>query len=154
MPFLKIVLLAILTLLAACGSRSTPSPTYVDANAHACLSETIYFEAGNTDDGRIAVGEVILNRAADARFPASVCDVVDERTNGMCQFSYRCDGRISAPKNPDRLALAQETARQLLGGAHSNLSNGALFFHAATIAPGWFGTLTRLGQFGGNIFYR
>ncbi|MEE9454549.1 MAG: cell wall hydrolase [Paracoccaceae bacterium] len=154
MPSLKIVLLPILILLAACGSRSTPPPTTVDTNAHACLSEAIYFEAGNTDDGRIAVGEVILNRAADPRFPTSVCGVVDERTNGMCQFSYRCDGRTSAPKNPTTLALAQETARELLGGGHNNLTSGALFFHAAAIAPGWFGTLTRLGQFGGNIFYR
>jgi spore germination cell wall hydrolase CwlJ-like protein len=42
-----------------------------------CLVEAIYFEArGEGVVGMIAVGQVILNRVNDERFPRDVCSVV------------------------------------------------------------------------------
>ena len=44
-----------------------------------CLATAIYFEArGEPTVGQIAVGQVIMSRVADYRYPDNVCDVVKE----------------------------------------------------------------------------
>lgn len=126
------------------------------ADSHGCLSEALYHEArGTSDDGLRAVGEVIINRAMDSRFPESICGVIDQRYNGSCQFSYRCD---SIPNQvfsePNELARTNAISMTLLTDRQTDITSGALFFHAASMAPGWFNTLSPRGQFGGNIFYR
>jgi spore germination cell wall hydrolase CwlJ-like protein len=155
-----IALLAALALLANCAAL-TPAPTVAgktvefSAAERDCLTEAIYFEAGSTnDEGRRAVGEVILNRAADPRFPATICGVVDQRYNGSCQFSYRCDGIAEDYRSAEVRQASEDVATRLLTARGDDITNGALFFHAAWAAPGWFGTLDRRGRFGGNIFYR
>ena len=149
-----LILLPILGLLAACGSKPEPVVTGYGANAQVCLAEALYFEARGTGKiGRRAVGEVILNRANDPQFPSTICGVVDQRYNGSCQFSYRCNGTRTY-NEPQALANANATAYTLLTNRSKDITNGALFFHARSIAPGWFGTLKKLGTFGGNIFYR
>ena len=142
-------------LLGACARAVTPAASTMSGDAQACLAEALYFEArGTGDEGRRAVGEVILNRVADPRFPGTVCEVVDQRYNGSCQFSYRCDSIPETYKEPEELTKALDTAKTLLTDRQRDITNGALYFHAASMPPGWFGTLHRLGQFGGNIFYR
>lgn len=155
----KIIVL-LLAVLTACtqvppmeATLSSSGYTSADLN---CLAEALYFEArGTTYEGERAVGEVILNRAADSRFPASVCGVIDQRYNGSCQFSYRCD---SIPNDrygePAELAKMQTISLELLTNRQEDITNGALFFHAASMIPGWFATLSKRGRFGGNIFYR
>lgn len=147
-----LVILPALALLAACATNeevSTKNP-----KAQACMAEAIYFEArGTGEEGRRAVGEVILNRAAHREFPSTVCGVVDQRYNGSCQFSYRCTGSLVFG-NPEALANARATASELITNRQEDITNGALFFHAASMTPRWFGTLKRLGTFGGNIFYK
>lgn len=151
--FPLLIILPLLFVLAACGSKSVPEITQ-STKSQACLAEALYFEArGTGETGRRAVGEVILNRAADPRFPSTICEVVDERNNGVCQFSYRCNPSLTY-NEPEALARANTTAQTLLTSRGGDITNGALFFHAASMAPGWFGTLNRLGTFGGNIFYR
>ena len=154
MFFRSLYLLPILGLLVACGSKPQPVASGNGAEAQACLAEALYFEARGTGEiGRRAVGEVILNRVADPRFPSTVCGVVDQRYNGSCQFSYRCNGSLTY-NEPQALANANTTAQTLLTKRGENITNGALYFHGNSMAPGWFGTLIRLGTFGGNIFYR
>jgi len=139
--------------LAACG-RPAPDVS-VRSNAQSCLAEALYFEArGTSDDGMRAVGEVVLNRAADPRFPSSVCGVVDQRYNGSCQFSYRCDGLPEVYREPAERTRTLQIAHTLLTDRGQDIAGGALYFHAASMSPGWFATLHRLGRFGGNIFYR
>ena len=59
------------------------------------LSHIINAEAGNQPmDGQIAVGNVVLNRVADERFPNSVKEVVFDRRSGVAQFSPTADGSI------------------------------------------------------------
>ncbi len=149
-----LTLIPILGLLAACGSKPESVATGYGTNAQVCLAGALYFEARGTGEiGRRAVGEVILNRANDPQFPPTVCEVVDQRYNGSCQFSYRCNGSLTYSE-PQALVNANATARTLLTNRGEDITNGALFFHASAMAPGWFGTLKRLGTFGGNIFYR
>ncbi len=133
---------------------SEEKPNYASRDQQ-CLAEAMYFEAKGTGErGMRAVGEVVLNRANDSRFPSSVCGVVDQRYNGSCQFSYRCDGRPEIYNNKSQKALADRLAQTLLTNRGQDITNGALFFHSARIKAGWFGTLSRRGKFGGNIFYR
>jgi spore germination cell wall hydrolase CwlJ-like protein len=120
-----------------------------------CLREAVYFEAGLTKDGGRAVADVILNRAADHRFPNSICGVVSqgEGSGRGCQFSYRCDGRADVLAEPRKRQFAEQAARDALQRT-ADTTNGALYFHSARIAPGWFGTLRRTTTAGGNIFYK
>jgi len=152
--------LFLLALLTAC-TQLTPMEATLSSSGYTpkdveCLSEALYFEArGTTIDGERAVGEVILNRANDSRFPGTVCGVVDQRYNGTCQFSYRCDSIPNDKFNePASLAQSRSIALELLLNRGEDITNGALFFHAASVAPGWFNTLSKRGRFGGNIFYR
>lgn len=155
----KIAIL-MLTLFAACEQISPMEATlsssgYTSADVD-CMAEALYHEArGTTYEGERAVGEVILNRASDSRFPSSVCGVIDQRYNGSCQFSYRCDSIPNDLYNePAELAQMRSISLELLIDRQEDITNGALFFHAASMEPGWFSTLSARGQFGGNIFYR
>ena len=91
----------------------------------------------------------MVNRARSRKFPNSVCGVVGDG----CQFSYRCDGRADVLADPGARAHAIDVARKVLSGA-PDITEGALFFHAASAPPGWFKSRPRVGTFGGNIFYR
>lgn len=149
-----LVMISILSLLTACGANRKTDGAGYGVGAQSCLAEALYFEARGTGEiGRRAVGEVILNRANSPQFPSTICEVVDQRYNGSCQFSYRCSGLLVI-NEPSELRKADVTAYTLLTNRGKDITNGALFFHASSFAPGWFGTLTRIGLFGGNIFYR
>jgi len=116
----------------------------------ACLAEAVYFEARGTGmTGESAVAHVVVNRARSVKFPGSVCGVVGDG----CQFSYRCDGRPDVLADPGARARAFKVAETVLAGA-PDITQGALFFHSARAAPGWFNTRPRIGTFGGNVFYR
>jgi N-acetylmuramoyl-L-alanine amidase len=117
----------------------------------ACLAEAIYFEArGTSEKGQAAVAHVVLNRAEHPEFPDDVCGVIADR----CQFSYRCNGRPNALTNPQARAEATRIATAVLTGA-PDPTEGALFFHSTQAsATGWFQSRPRVGQFGGNVFYR
>ena len=116
----------------------------------ACLAEAVYFEARGTGvTGESAVAHVVVNRARSPKFPDSVCGVVADG----CQFSYRCDGRPDVLADPRDRAHAFKVAGTVLAGA-PDITRGALFFHAASVSPGWFDTRPRIGKFGGNVFYR
>ncbi|MEX0969052.1 MAG: cell wall hydrolase [Paracoccaceae bacterium] len=119
----------------------------------ACMAEALYFEArGTGEEGRRAVGEVILNRVTDPRFPGTVCAVVDDN----CQFSYRCDHIPNNMYNDSAArGRALDTALTLLTEQRADITSGALFFHSERMRPtSWFQTLPRVGTFGGNVFYR
>jgi spore germination cell wall hydrolase CwlJ-like protein len=153
--------LAALLVLANCAaspptmaSRNAPEsqPAASRANERdlACLAEAIYFEARGTGQaGEAAVAHVVVNRAQSRKFPGSVCGVVGDG----CQFSYRCDGHSDALLEPSARARAFRVAETVLAGA-PDITNGALFFHSARVAPGWFSSRPRIGTFGGNVFYR
>jgi spore germination cell wall hydrolase CwlJ-like protein len=136
--------------VARAATDSAVEPARVPSDSElACLAEAVYFEAGHTAEGKRAVAHVVVNRARDPRFPGSVCAVVRDG----CQFSYRCERKSLTLSDADRRAAARRAAETALSGA-SDPTGGALFFHSARVAPGWFGTRKRVGEFGGNIFYR
>lgn len=135
--------------IARAATDRPAEPSLVSESDLACLSEAVYFEAGNSAQGKRAVAHVVVNRARDPRFPGSVCGVVRDG----CQFSYRCERKSLALSDAERRAAARRAAEAALAGAEDP-TGGALFFHSARVAPGWFKTRRRVGEFGGNVFYR
>ena len=85
-----------------------------------CMAVNLYHEAGNQSMiGQMAVGQVVLNRVADDRFPNTVCEVIEQGPTreswktkqtpdpsdakfypikNRCQFSWYCDGKSDVPK--------------------------------------------------------
>jgi len=62
-----------------------------------CLAENIYFEAGHeSDEGKIAVAFVTLNRVNSGRFENNICGVVKQKTGNTCQFSWYCEDKAKA----------------------------------------------------------
>jgi N-acetylmuramoyl-L-alanine amidase len=46
-----------------------------------CLARNIYYEAGlESEEGKVAVGMVTINRSNDDKFPNSICGVVNQKT--------------------------------------------------------------------------
>ncbi|WP_156839771.1 cell wall hydrolase [Novosphingobium aquimarinum] len=115
-----------------------------------CLAGAIYFEArGESLPGQLAVGRVIVNRAASGRFPNSYCGVVYQRS----QFSFVRGGSMPQIRTSSaawRRAVA--VAHIADKGSWDSPAKGALFFHAARVSPNW--RLTRLARVDNHVFYR
>ena len=128
---------------------ATPTPSDL-SNELACLAGAIYFESkGETLAGQLAVGRVIVARAKSGRFPASYCGVVYQRS----QFSFIRGRSMPAINKGGRAwAEAARIARIAHEGSWKSPVEGALFFHAARVSPGW--RLTRLARIDNHIFYR
>ena len=94
-----------------------------------CLALTIYFEArGEPDEGKIAVGHVVMNRAQNPLFPEKICGVV--RQGGVkryrCQFTWWCDGRSDLPRNWSAWERSKALARSVFWEDSKDPTQGAL----------------------------
>jgi spore germination cell wall hydrolase CwlJ-like protein len=122
-----------------------------------CLSEALYFEArGETVKGMFAVAEVIMNRVDSARFPSSVCGVINQGTGKryQCQFTYTCDGQAETIGEPAAFARVGKVARLVLDGAAPRVTGGATHYHTTAVRPNWSRTYTRTARIGVHVFYR
>lgn len=124
-----------------------------------CLAMNIYREAGHENfEGKVAVAQVTMNRAAHPSFPNDVCAVVYQKSVIMdkvvCQFSWYCD---SSPKiKPTNTAAYTESMavakKVLLEGFRLDVMKDALYYHANYVNPRW--PLEKIGSIGNHIFYR
>ncbi len=122
-----------------------------------CLSEALYFEArGETVKGQFAVAEVIVNRVASARFPATLCGVIHQGTGRryQCQFTYTCDGYSDKITEKDAYARVSKVARLMIDGVDGNLTDGATYYHNKSVRPAWSRRFTRTASIGVHLFYR
>ena len=114
-----------------------------------CLATSIYFESkGEPLAGQLAVAQVVLNRAKQKRFGASVCGVVTQPG----QFSFVRGGRlpdVDESKATYRTAVA--VAKVALAEAWDSPAPQALYFNARR-AP--FAGKTRVASIGNHVFYR
>jgi len=126
-------------------------PTDTDLTSEMrCLAGAIYFEArGESLEGQLAVGRVIVNRSKSGQFPTSYCGVVFQPS----QFSFvrgRSMPAVRTASQDWREAMA--VARIADQGSWKSEASGALYFHAARVSPSW--QLTRLARVDNHIFYR
>jgi spore germination cell wall hydrolase CwlJ-like protein len=135
------------TLTQLVAAQSMPETLSREMN---CLAGAVYFEArGESLAGQLAVGSVIVERASSGRFPDSYCGVVFQRS----QFSFVRGNRM--PKIKKRSAAwrnAVAIAQIADGGSWESPAEGALFFHATRVRPGW--RLTRVARIDNHVFYR
>ena len=113
------------------------------------LAHIINAEAGNQPfEGKIGVGNVVMNRVADPTCPNTIHDVVFDSRFGV-QFSVVSTGGIYADPNVDSVAAA----KACLEGA--NVVGNALYFVNPTIASSkWFDqTRTFIAAIGEHDFY-
>jgi spore germination cell wall hydrolase CwlJ-like protein len=115
-----------------------------------CLAGAVYFEArSETLAGQLAVGRVIVARAASGRFPKSYCGVVYQ----PAQFSFvRASGMPSVNRESRLWQQAVKIALIADSGAWKSPVEGAMFFHAARVSPAW--GKTRIARVDNHIFYR
>ena len=122
-----------------------------------CLAEALYFEArGEPIKGQLAVGEVILNRVEDRRYPSSICKVVNQGTGRRfaCQFTYTCDGKLETVHERKPYEMALKIAKILMTTHDRKLTRGSTHYHSNYVDPKWSKKFERVAKFGRHIFYR
>jgi spore germination cell wall hydrolase CwlJ-like protein len=132
-------------------------PTATGGEQWRCLTQALYFEArGETHKGLFAVAEVIMNRVDSARFPNTVCGVVNQGTGKRhaCQFSFTCDGHPETVHNSTAWERVGKVARVVLDGTPRTLTGGATFYHTTAVSPRWASRLAHTAQIGVHKFYR
>ncbi|MEH6757119.1 MAG: cell wall hydrolase [Parasphingorhabdus sp.] len=115
-----------------------------------CLAGTVYFESkGERLAGQLAVARVVLARAASSRFPDSVCGVVYQRK----QFSFIRGGKMPRiNKTNHHWQNAVAISKIAMNDAWKSPVEGALFFHARYVSPGW--RLQRMATIDNHVFYQ
>jgi spore germination cell wall hydrolase CwlJ-like protein len=122
-----------------------------------CLALTIYHEArGESEQGKLAVGHVVINRTHSALFPAGVCDVVHQGEPEIhrCQFSWWCDDRSDQPQDLEALQESLMLAKEIYYGCTIDPTGGALWYHSAAVKPSWSKSLGLGNRIDHQVFYR
>ncbi len=126
-----------------------PQPSELSRELH-CLAGAVYFEAKSESlAGQLAVGRVVVARSKSGRFPNSYCGVVFQPS----QFSFvrgRSMPAISRGSKQWKNAVA--IAQIAHSNAWTSPVEGALYFHASYVSPGW--KLRRVGRIDNHVFYR
>ena len=135
------------SLAALVSAQPQPSELPREIN---CLAGAIYFEAKSESlAGQLAVGRVVVARSKSGRFPNSYCGVVYQPS----QFSFiRGGGMPSIAKSSRQWKNAVAIAQIAHTGAWRSPVEGALYFHAAYVSPGWH--MKRMGRIENHVFYR
>jgi len=128
-----------------------------------CLADNIFFESAyEPEKGKIAVAFVTLNRVNSQIFPDNICDVVKQRTQHVCQFSWYCESGPRSLSYTKDLTNAQkvlyneiyELAMHVYAN-HEKMKDptkGALFYHADYVNPRW-PNMIKTAVIGRHIFY-
>jgi spore germination cell wall hydrolase CwlJ-like protein len=124
-----------------------------------CLAKNIYHEAGSESfEGKVAVAQVTMNRAANAGFPNDICKVVYQKnivySKVICQFSWYCETSTKTrPIHQSAYKESYEVAKKvLLEGFRLAGLTDALYYHATYVSPGW--KRQQVAKIGNHIFYR
>ena len=138
------------------------------AEAVMCLALNMYWEAKNQSMiGQLAVGQVVMNRVEDSRFPNTVCEVVyqgqhrpswkdptkEHPIRHRCQFSWYCDGFRDTIKEPNVYAAILSVASKLMGKMVYDFTDGSTHYHATYVSPDWT-NLEVVMTIDDHIFYK
>ena len=132
------------------NSLSKPTQKQVD-----CLAQNIYHEAGHeSQEGKVAVAMVTLNRLASGNYANDVCGVVKQKTNGTCQFSWYCAVTGLTIRDVSLYNDIRNLAVNVLMNYDNmnDITGGATYYHADYVNPGW--RLPKTTKIGRHIFYK
>ncbi len=126
--------------------------------AEKCLAHAIYFEARDEPiTAQMAVAQVVLNRVFSPYYPNDVCGVVyqNKHRHLACQFTFACDGKSKAIREPKPYELSMRLARDSLDGKlWMPQVAKSTHYHDDWARPNWIGEMKRMDKLGGLIFYR
>ena len=136
-------------LYALVDKFSAGAPLTDEAN---CIAVAVYHEArGESVEGQLAVAQVIMNRAASGKYPASWCGVVKQ----PWQFSFVRNGQFpSVDESSAAWRKALGVTRLAVASAVTSVPKECLWYHANYVAPRWSNNLQRVEKIGAHIFYR
>ena len=116
-----------------------------------CLARNIYWEAGvEPMTGKIAVGNVTINRVKTKYWGRHICDVVYSKD----QFSWTKERRRGwIGLKGKSWAESKAAAEAVLNGLKVKQLDKALFYHADYVQPNWRDRSKRVIKIGRHIFY-
>ncbi len=140
--------------LSAYSPFAAGSDTY--STALKCMTQAVYYEAANeSEKGKRAVAQVVMNRMRHPAYPNSVCGVIYQGVNArVCQFSFTCDGALLRKPLERQWSESLEVAKDALDGRQLPEVGTATHYHADYVLPKWAYTLEKLEVIGTHIFYR
>ena len=120
-----------------------------------CLALNIYFEGRNQPwIGKVAIGQVTVNRVLSSKFPNTICGVVHQGGARTCQFSWWCDGKSDTPLDNKAMESARKVAIFVYSGAYPDVTEGALWYHANYInLPFWAKKYKETVRINEHLFY-
>lgn len=129
------------------GVSQSGSSVAADTSDVALLAAILECEAGQSYDGMLAVGTVIMNRVASAKFPNSISGVVYQPN----QFSPAGNGALNTVLAKGPSASACSAAQAVLGGARYSAVADCYFFYAD-----WYAKQQNVSgiNVGGNVFFK
>ncbi|SHI59448.1 peptidoglycan-binding protein [Lutispora thermophila] len=138
------------TTASTAASRGTTSREQMATDLY-WLSRIINAEAeAEPYKGKVAVGNVIMNRVNSSYFPNTIKGVIFEYYQGIPQFSPVADGTIYNEPNAESIAAAKEA----LNGSRP-VGNSTYFFNPAKSAGTWIvKNKTYVTKIGNHVFYK
>lgn len=129
-------------------SRSTTTTVATDLY---WLSRIIHAEAeAEPYNGKVAVGNVVLNRVSLSVFPNTVKGVIFEYYQGIPQFSPVADGTIYNTPSADSIRAAKDS----LNGVRP-VGSATFFFNPDKSAGSWIvANKTYVMRIGNHVFYK
>jgi spore germination cell wall hydrolase CwlJ-like protein len=119
-----------------------------------CMAKNLYYEAAMEPyEGKLAVAQVTMNRANSSKFPASICDVVYQKTGNTYQFSWVGEN-VGPVKNKyaweECLIVAKKalTEKRLHDTIYKTKS---MYYHNTSVNPPW--KLKYVAKIGNHLFY-
>jgi len=130
------------------GDAFALTPAYTDNDLY-WLARIIYAESrGEPFQGKLAVGNVILNRVKSPAFPNSIYDVIFDHKNGV-QFTPTKNGSIY--KEPDAECI--RAAKMCLEGENV-VGKSLYFFNPRTASSSWIKNHRKyIVKIGNHAFY-
>lgn len=124
-----------------------------------CMTRNVYWEAASEPaEGKLAVAQVVMNRAASGQFPTDPCQVINQKNvvynKVICQFSWLCeDNHKMRPISQQHWDESYEAAKMvLLEGFRLPGLKDALYYHADYVNPQW--KKDKVAKIGRHIFYK
>lgn len=116
-----------------------------------CLARNIFFEAGTESMlGKIAVGQVTINRVKIGHWGETVCEVVHARH----QFSWTSQDDLNLDKDSRNYKDSVIAAKRVLAERKRlRILRSALFYHADYVNPKWADKDQKIVQIGTHVFY-
>lgn len=141
----------------AVPDQSARTEPQIDQHQRNCLAQAIYYEArGESQQGQVAVAEVVMNRTRSGLYPNSVCGVVYQGSalKTGCQFTFTCDGSMAALPRGRAWVQSQQLANAVMMGYTRPVTQHATHYHTTAVNPVWSANLVETTQIGSHIFYR